>query len=313
MVAAAALATLLWAQAGVGAPADVVAAPARGAPPLPIDLQWDAPPGCPDVETVRAGIARGVPPSPVGAERLNARVVVSAVDAQRWQAALDLRGVDWTATRALKGPSCAAVADAAELVIGMALTSALEAREVVVVAPRPPAAAPRPRSTPTVALAFVGDVGALPSAAPGGALSFGLHLGRAFVDVRGSLFASRTGQLAIEPDAGGRVSLASLDLRGCYSWGGKVSVGPCLGAGVDRLHATGTGPIMTGDVTSFAPFFEGGVQAAWLMSRWVAPFVTAEAAIPLVRARFSVEDVGQVHQAAAVLFRGAAGLEVRFR
>ncbi|HTA19173.1 MAG TPA: hypothetical protein VK989_07755 [Polyangia bacterium] len=303
MIHAAALATILWAQLDAGV------APA---PRLPIELRWDAPAGCPDVDTVRAGIARGVPPTPTGTEPMHAGVLVTADDAAHWRAALELRGVDWTATRALKGPSCAAVSDAAELVIGMALTSQLEAREVVVASPPPPTPPPTP-SAPTVALAFVSDVGTLPSSAPGGALSFGWHRARAFVDVRASLFASRTGLLAVEPDAGGRLSLASLDLRGCYLWGGRVSAGPCVGAGVDRLHATGTGPIMTGNVTSFAPFFEGGLQATWRMSRWVAPFVAAEAAIPLVRARFSVEDVGQFHQPAAVSFRGAAGLEVRFR
>jgi hypothetical protein len=300
MIATAALATLLWAQTG--------AAPA---PPLSIDLRWDAPAGCPDVATVRAGIARGVPPTPTGTEPLHAGVAVTADDAAHWRAALELRGVDWTATRALKGPSCAAVADAAELVIGMALTTELEAREVVVATPPPPP--PPTPSAPTVALAFVGDAGTLPSWATGGALSFGWHRARAFVDVRASLFGSRTGLLAVEPDAGGRFSLASLDVRGCYLWGGRVSAGPCVGAGVDRLHATGLGPIKTGDVTSFAPFFEGGLEGLWRMSRWVAPFIVAEAAIPLVRARFSVEDVGQFHQPAAVSFRGAAGLEVRFR
>jgi hypothetical protein len=308
MLPAAALATILWAQAA--APSDVVAAPA---PRLPIELRWDAPAGCPDLDAVRAGIARGVPSTPTSTEPLYAGVAVSVDDVAHWRAALELRGVDWTATRALKGPSCAAVADAAELVIGMALTSALEAREVVVASPPPPAAARPTPSSPTLALAFVGDAGALPSAAPGGALSFGWHRARVFLDVRGSLFASRAGTLAVEPDAGGRVSLASLDARGCYLWGRTVSMGPCVGAGVDRLHATGTGPITTGNVTSFAPFFDGGLQATWRLSRWVAPFLAAEAAIPLVRGRFSVEDVGQFHQPAAVSFRGAAGLEVRFR
>jgi hypothetical protein len=305
MIPAAALATILWAQTGTipgGAPTSR----------LPIELRWDAPAGCPDIDTVRAGIARGVPTTPTSAEPMYAGVAVSADDAAHWRAALELRGADWTATRALKGPSCAAVADAAELVIGMALTSELEAREVVVASPPPPPPRPTP-STPTVALAFVGDVGTLPAAAPGGALSFGWHRSRVFVDVRASLFASRTGLLAVEPDAGGSVSLASLDLRGCYLWGGRVAVGPCVGAGVDRLHATGRGPFMTGNVTSFAPLLEGSLQAAWRMSRWVAPFIAADAVIPLVRARFSVEDVGQFHQSAAVSFRGAAGLEVRFR
>jgi hypothetical protein len=92
-----------------------------------------------------------------------------------------------------------------------------------------------------------------------------------------------------------------------------VSFGPCLGAGVERLHGTGFGPITVEEATSFAPFALGGLHGEWRLSRWVAPFLAVEAAIPLARARFSVENVGLVHQPADVSFRGAAGLEIRFR
>jgi hypothetical protein len=321
MLSAAALATILWAQAGgeaavaspppptTTAPAPALApSPAPAPPRLPLELRWEAPAGCPDADSVRAGIVRGVPPSPTGTEPMYAGVLVSALDAANWRAALDLRGVDWTATRALKGPTCAAVSDAAALVIGLALTSDLQAREVVV-APPPP----RALSTPTVALAFVGDVGTLSTATPGGALALGWRFARARVELRGSLFASRAGAVSSEPDTGARISLASLDARACYLRGAAWSVGPCVAGGIDRLRGTGTGPITAGGRTSFAPFFAGGLQGEWRLSRWVVPFLTAEAAIPLVRGRFSVEDVGQVHQAAAVLVRGAAGLELRFR
>ena len=349
MLPAAALATILWAQAGGDAavgprptttaapPAPLVApalapspaaapvapalapspaaapvapalAPSPASPRLPLELRWEAPAGCPDATTVRAAITRGVPPSPTGTEPMYAAVLVRALDAEHWQAALALRGADWTATRTLKGPTCAAVSDAAALVIGLALTSDLQAREVVV-APPPP----RARSTPAVALAFVGDVGTLSTATPGGALALGWRFARARVELRGSLFASRAGAVSSAPDTGARISLASLDARACTLRGATWSVGPCGAAGVDRLRGTGTGPITTGGITSFAPFLAGGLQGEWRLSRWVVPFLTAEAAIPLVRGRFSVEDVGQVHQAAAVLVRGAAGLELRFQ
>ena len=299
---AAALATILLAE---------VAEVAAGVAPPPIDLRWSAPAGCPDVEVVRAGIARGLPSTPAGVEPMHADVVVSALDADHWRAARELRGVDWTATRTLKGATCAAVADAAGLVMGLALTSELAAREVVVAPPPPP---PAPRiSTPIVALAFAGDVGALPAATPGVALALGWRFTHARAELRGSLFESRAGVVAAFPDTGGRLSLASLAARGCALWGWSVSGGPCLGAGVDRFHGTGTGPVMTGDVTNLAPFLAAGLQGEGRLSRWVAAFVTAEAEIPLVRARFSVENIGQVHQAAAVSFRGAAGLELRFR
>jgi hypothetical protein len=305
MVPAAAFAMTLWAQAA--APA----APAPVAPaPVPIELRWEAPAGCPDLETARAGIMRGLPPTPTGMEPMQVDVVVSALDADHWRAALALRGPDWTATRTLKGATCAAVADAAGLVIGLALTNELQAREVVVAPPPPP---PPPLSTPTLALALASDVGTLPGATTGGTLSLGWRWERARVDLAGSLFESRAGTVAAQPETGAKLSVAAVAARACYLRGAALALGPCLGAGVDRLRGQGTGSITVDEVTNFAPFLAGGLQGEWRLSRWVAPFVTVGATIPLVRARFSVKDIGQVHQAAAVSFRGAAGLELRFR
>jgi hypothetical protein len=308
-MAAAVLAAILWAQA---------AAPAAGAPsaelPLPIDLRWDTPAGCPAPFDVRANIARGLPALPTGVAPMFASVVVRALDGEHWQASLELRGVDWTATRVLKGGSCAAVADAAGLVIGLALTNELGAQPAVVATPAPPPTEAAPSiSTPLVALALVGDTGALPSASWGGALALGWRWTNARAEARGSLFAARGGDVPAFPDTGGQLSLASFAARGCALWGGAVSLGPCVLAGVDRLHGTGSGPIMTGAVTSLAPFLGGGLQAEARVSRHVAAFAGVEADFPLVRARFSVENLGQVHQPAAVSFRGAAGLELRFR
>jgi hypothetical protein len=303
---AAALAAILWAQ--TAAPAGVETAPA-----LPIVLRWDAPPGCPAIVTVRAGIARGLPEVPAGIAPMQASVVVSAADADHWQASLDLRGVDWTATRNLKGATCAAVSDAAGLVIGLALTNELAARPVIVAPAPPPPAPPAPLSTPIVSVAMVGDAGALPSATVGGALSLGWRLTHARAELRGSLFDSRAGSVGAFPATGGRLSLASLAARGCALWGGAAAAGPCVAAGVDRLHGTGTGPIAAGEVTSDAPFLGAGAQAEARLSRWVVAFLGLEAAFPLVRGRFSVKNLGQVYQPAAVSFRGAVGLELRFR
>jgi hypothetical protein len=298
---AAALAAILWAQ-GPGP-----------SPDLPIELRWDAPAGCPPAASVRANVARGLPAAPEGVAPMIASVVVRPLDADRWQAALDLRGVGWTATRTLEGASCAAVADAAGLVIGLALTTEL-AGPVVVAPPPPPPAPPAPRlSTPVVSLAFAGDGGTLPSPTTGASLAAGWHWTHALAELRASLYESRTGTVAAFPDTGGRLSFASIAARGCALWGQAVSLGPCVVGGVDRVSGSGTGPIATASVTSDAPFIAGGLALEWRWSRWLAALLSAEAAIPLVRARFSVENVGLVHEAAAVSLRGSLGLEVRFR
>jgi hypothetical protein len=131
--------------------------------------------------------------------------------------------------------------------------------------------------------------------------------------VRGALFRDPSGTVATQPDTGATLSLATASLRGCTLPGATLSLGPCVAAGFDRLGGTGFGPIAPAQGSNIAPFLGVGLLAEWRMSRWVAPFLSVEAAIPLVRARFSIDHVGQAHQAAAVSFRGAAGLEVRFR
>jgi hypothetical protein len=206
------------------------------------------------------------------------------------------------------------VADAAGLVIGLALATELAERPVVVAPTPPPPPPPTFRSTPALGLAVTGDAGALPSATAGGALSLGWRWERARLDLRGSLLASRRGTIAAHDDTGATLSLASFALRGCRLWGGgALSGGPCLGAGVDRLHGTGFGPITPGEGTNYAPFGAGGLQGEGRLSRWVVAFLAVDAAIPLVRAQFSVKDIGLVHEASAVSLRAAAGLELRFR
>jgi hypothetical protein len=239
---------------------------------------------------------------------------VTAIDGGLWRAALALRGADWTATRTLRGPSCAAVADAAELVIELAVATELQAREAAPPprAVRPPAPA-LPVSTPVVGLAALGDAGTLPAVAVGAGVVLGWRFARARVDVRGGWFATRAGTVPAAPDVGARVGLLSASLRACGLRGDRIAVGVCADAGLDRLSATGFGAITPERKTNLAPFLGGGLVAEWRASRWVVPFLTVEAAIPLVRAQISIDDVGPVHRAAAVSFRGAAGVEVRFR
>lgn len=310
MAAAAILTAFLAAQAVVIPPA----APAVA--PFPVELSWDAPAGCPDADSVRAGIARGLPSTAEGLARVRALVTVSQLDPEHWRAALELRGADWTATRTLKGPSCAAVADAATLVIVMALANELQAREVVVEAPPPPpppVEPPRPPSSPALTIGGAVDTSTLPAATPGVAVALGWRWERARLDLRGAFFGEQSGRVADQRLTGAAFSLLTASLRGCYVRGGVVSVGPCVAAGLDRLVGRGFGPIAAVEDSNIAPFFAGGLIAEWRLSRWVVPFLSVEAAIPLVRARFSVENVGLVHQAAAVSFRGAAGLELRFQ
>jgi hypothetical protein len=302
----------------LSAEAGAAPSPAPDSPPLipaPVDLRWEAPAGCPDAETIQAGIARGLPATPAPVAKMRAEVKVFQVDAEHWRAELDLRGPDWTATRTLKGPTCAAVSDAAGLVIVLALNTDRQEREVILVPPAPPPSpvGPPAAGTPFVSLGATTDVGALPAPSVGGTVAVGWRFARARLDLGASLLASRQGTVPDHPDTGATFRFASAGLRGCYLLGDRWAAGPCIAGGVNRTSGTGFGPITAGEATSTAGFFAAGILGEWRLSRWVVPYLAVEGAIPLVRPQFSVKDIGPVHRASAVSFRGVAGLELRFR
>jgi hypothetical protein len=297
----------------------VVVAVASLALPGSIDLVWKAPAAdCPDAEAIQRAIQQNLPPEPRASVNLRVSGAVSQIDGEIWRAQLKLHGPDWQATRVLEGPTCAAVSDAASLVITLAINTesqAMVARE----APPPPAApppppAPRPEGGPFVAVGLAADAGGLPQPAPGLGAALGWRIRWARIDVGASAFSRQDGTVPGSPAAGAGFTLAAAQLRACYQrvWR-RLSLGPCAAGGIDRTRGVGFGPIQPGEATSLAVVATGGILATWALSRHVVPFLSVEGAIPLLRPQFSVKDVGPVHRAAPVLLRGAAGVELRFR
>jgi hypothetical protein len=300
-------------------------APASDAVADPIELHWEAPPGCPDAAAMRESIGRAVPTSAGVVGQMRVDAFVSSPETGRWRVALELHGVDWSATRVLGGPTCAAVSDAAGLIIVLAINTELRQRESAPPpAPPPPAPPPPPPRGaepagrgPWLSVAASTDTGALPGVTVGGVAAAGWRFTRVRLEVGAGLFEPRDGSVASRPDTGARFHLVTATLRGCYLLGRAAArgwaLGPCLAAGVERVHADGFGPITPRGATSTAATAAGGILAEWGLSRWVAPFVSAEAVFPLVRHPFSVEDIGLVHRSAPVSFRGAIGLQLRFK
>src|SRR6185312_1294183 len=98
------------------------AAPARAAEPEgPITLTWPTVAGCPDEREVRAEIERvlGGPPSAASRRYLRAQATVSRGNGGGYHVHLvtDLGGV--TGEREFDGPTCAAVARAAALIVAL--------------------------------------------------------------------------------------------------------------------------------------------------------------------------------------------------
>jgi hypothetical protein len=304
------------------------APPAADARPPLVHLRWDAPAECPDAAAIEDGVRRNLPPAMTVSTPLDvdARVEPTSPDAAAptemapvaaWQATLVITTATGIAERVLAGGSCRAVADAATLVISMALSAAAQPPPpppVVVPAPAPAPPEGGPSSEPFLSTSALLDRGALPGLTAGAALALGWRWPRAWLAVEGALYRARSADAAVDATVGARFDFSSLTARACRAFTrGAWSLSPCLDAGLTRTTGDGFGLIHVGHAETTSVALGGGLWLHWAASRHIVPFVRVGAEVPLLRPRFSVEDVGEVFRAAPVLLRGGLGLELRFR
>jgi hypothetical protein len=298
------------------------APPAADARPPLVRLRWEAPAECPDAAAIEDGVRRNLPADMTVSAPLDvdARVAPTAAGAPpeappvaAWRATLVITTATGIAERVLAGGSCRAVADAATLVISMALSAAAQPPPP----PPPPVApapAPRTEGGPFVAPSALLDRGALPRVTAAAALALGWRWPRAWLAVEGALYRARSADTSVDATVGARFGFSSLTARGCRPFArGAWSLSPCLDAGLTRTTGDGFGLINVAHAETTSVTLGGGLWLHWAASRHVVPFVRVGTEVPLLRPRFSVEDVGEVFRAAPVLLRGGLGLELRFR
>jgi hypothetical protein len=212
----------------------------------------------------------------------------------------------------VEGDSCAGVAAAAEVIVGMALASAHDR----VASPADDGAEREPSVHPVRPLfgaAFLADSGTLPSLAAGGAILAGVHARRVRLEAEAAGFVSRDAVAAARPTEGADFFALQAEARACYELGTSgVVLAPCAGGGGDWTHAHGFGSQAPRDADFFTAFLSAGGLAAVRLGALVWLRALAEGALPLLRPTFTIEGTGFVHRPAPVLVRGALGAEVRF-
>jgi hypothetical protein len=318
----------------------------------PIALTWVGPPGCPSEREVRAEIERvlGGPPDPAIQPHLRAEARVSGGRGGDFHVHLitDLGGV--IGERDLHGRTCAAVANAAALIVALTFDPAALARRTnpapappppVPISPSSPAAPaapvaepippplpaplpPPPPSTvaerapsrrPGFAVGILGaaSIGALPGVGAGVGGLVGVRAGRFRADVSASYWPDKTAMLATEATVGGRFRLVAGDASACYAvLTAPVEIAPCLGLEVGSMTGAGVEVRSSGSGSAL----------------WVAPLAAAMAALP-VGQRFAARfDLGvlvpverppfvlsgerTVYTAGPIAGRATLGIEVRF-
>ncbi len=305
-----------------------------------MDVQWVAPPQCPDESDVAARVADFLQGSNAPREAVVARVEVTRTGSH-WVATLELTVGEDTEIREVRDPECELVATATAFVIAVAVDPDLPLEDVPDPDPEPPppeAEAPAPPAEPAPAPEASPSPELLPNA-PAEETERGRP--RGLVQLGGALDVASLAQTAVGPRVTGglqwgrwrielpltvlpappvgvgsgtlRTVLWLAELRGCVALGTETLEVPlCLGVEAGRFDASGRG-------------FE---DASVARAAWVAPTVAATptwwfrppfglrvglgAVFPLHRPRFDVEGHGLAHRASVAAFRAELGFAARF-
>ena len=167
-------------------------------------LAWTAPAECPSADDARGALAALVGAAGVAAQ---ARVEIERRGA-KYHAQIAISGAI-SAQRALDGPRCASVSDAALLIIAVLVDPLTTAAHV-----SPPLAASTTRLELQLALGARGDLGSLPEATFGPALQLGLAYGRFRGAIEAGLWVPRAKLNGPRPETGGEYGLWDVGLRG---------------------------------------------------------------------------------------------------
>ncbi len=323
------------------------AAPGAVAQPA-LELEWQAPPDCPE----RADVLRE-------AERLLANTTVRSSlrasgkiepSAGRFVLELSTELGETRGFRRLEASSCGDLLEPAAVVIALAIDPDLALPDPTATGeqPAPPenvAALPpieEPVATPTPATraapepqpdsvrdravdrpereasrfharAGAGvaiDVGTLPRPAIGAALVLAAGLDRFELEARGAIYASQTEH--VSGDASGELTLASLGAAACYRLLDVVSLSACAGGEGGRLRGRGEGVTDPGSAAIWLLSAFAGVRAAQPVAGPLRLFARLEGVVAINQPRFVLENVGIVHEPRRVGARGALGAEVTF-
>jgi hypothetical protein len=295
-----------------------------------VELGWHAPPECPSREAVLAEVARALADSREEPVAVVAQVDIAILDNGRWRAVMVIEAREAHDRRQFEAATCAELASAAALIVAVSLEGGAARPALASGAARAAPKAARgtePSRPPTGAWQFVAavagliDAGTMPSV-PAGGVELALGASHGISKVRLYALAGVEGYPAQTVPVGrngerGRFSLGAVSARACASLvQGRFAWGPCLGAQIDVMGASGTGPsdsFQSGSVRSSWGAALGGAVASWSVASRASIFARTEAVFSLRQTRFVLSPSNApVHEPGRVAGRAAIGVELRF-
>lgn len=242
-----------------------------------VELVWEAPAGCPDRAAVLARM-------PVAHRPIAVRARSEHGANGRWSLHLELEG----GVRDLEADTCAELADAAVLMVALALDGA---------APAPPPAPipPAPERVRLGARLLGGvDLGTMPAAAFTASLGFTLRRGRWLGELALAWVAS---QRAVSNDGvGGAFDAGRVSLRGCgVPLVGRIELRGCVGVDVGWISGVGVGVTAPQGGTAPSVAARVGAEAAWRALPWLAAVVQVDGFAVVERPTFAWRDGTALH------------------
>ncbi len=292
-----------------------------------IDLDWDAPPGCPGADEVRQRLARFVTAGASGP-----RVAVDArvhAGAEGYVLDLEIRIESGVLRRRIDAAACDVLASATALVTAVMLDPAnlaerVEAAPDPTPAPSPVASAPVPsaerkpraRRRPAVDVALGLRAGGSWGWLPRGAAIFAPHLAlrvaTARIELVGVTALHQDRRSSTEPSAGARFQPWVAGARGCWApVVGPVELPICTGIEAGQIRAQGFGLATPQSIAATWVAWPFGASIMWAPHRRVAILAGVEGWVAVARPRFVVADLGALYAPPRAGVRLFAGVEVR--
>jgi hypothetical protein len=303
-----------------------------GAAELPdLSLGWQAPAGCPDQDALLTRVAEllGARGGQQSHEPLDVSASVLRLPSGfRAELRTTQRGAE--RIRTLEAATCSEVTEASAVVIALALSPP----EPTVAPPAPlppPAPAPAPAEAsdappPPAGLArrssvrlgagagFVSDVGTLAPVSFGFAFGLGARYGR-YVEhgLRLSVFPTRSASIEGHPEQGVDIGLAAAALSLCFEpLSSPLTLGVCgeLELGMLHVEGFGTPDRFSHDAPWVAPGL--GLRAGYPEKGPLRAALTADALFPTEQTKFTITNLGVVHELPVVSGRFGLFAELVF-
>lgn len=291
----------------------IAATPARAQEAA--EIAYEAPPECPDAAEIRRRLAEHLrsAPASVALPRIEARVRITGA----FEAEIVLIDAGIEARRTITDRSCELVADAAALVIAIALVPDLALGALA--EPRAgPTARPQERSDEPAGALWIaahGSIGVLPGIVLGGELGGAVRIGSLRLEVAARGVPLVGARFAIHPSLGGDLAIALGLVRAIAA----IAIDPVLeirlGGGLEAGALLGRGVGISVPRDTAAPWvaIEAAAGLAWVPEPLIAVVLEFEALAPIVRPVLTVSGLGILYRPEPVAGALRLALELRVR